>query len=224
MHEEGGYAEFAVAKENEVRAQAQIDQLTSRPPQSARRFDRVAGADRCRHICRLDKPFLFMAVPAGSGTWRFKSPRRAVRASIATASTANQEFLHKLGADQTIDYTKTKFEEVVKDVDVVLDAVGGDTLPRSYGVVKKGGIIVTIAGEPDQAALDAHEIRGISISAAPKSETFAGLTRLIEDKKLAPVVTQGLSACRSGQSPRADRDSAHPRQNRPRVSRRHPKS
>ena len=58
---------------------------------------------------------------------------------IATASTANQDFLKKLGADQAIDYTKTKFEDVVKDVDVVLDAVGGDTLTRSYGVVKKGG-------------------------------------------------------------------------------------
>ena len=56
--------------------------------------------------------------------------------------------------------------------------------------LKKGGVIVTIAGEPDQAALDAHGIRGISISAEPKSETFAELTRLIEDKKLTPVVTQ----------------------------------
>ena len=66
---------------------------------------------------------------------------------------------------------------------------GGDTLTRSYGVVKKGGTIVTIAGEPDQAVLDAYGIRG-SISSAPKGETFAELTRLIEDKKLTPIVTQ----------------------------------
>jgi NADPH:quinone reductase-like Zn-dependent oxidoreductase len=109
---------------------------------------------------------------------------------IATASTANQEFMRKLGADQTIDYTKTKFDEVVKDVDVVLDAVGGETLQRSYGVVKKGGIIVTIAGEPDQAALESREIRGTSISAAPKSETFTALTELLESGKLKPEVTK----------------------------------
>jgi NADPH:quinone reductase-like Zn-dependent oxidoreductase len=108
---------------------------------------------------------------------------------IATASTTNQEFLKKLGADQAIDYTKTKFEDVVKDVDLVLDAVGDDTLTRSYGVVKERGTIVTLAGELDQGALDAHRIRGVSISASPKSETFAALTRLIDEKKLTPVVT-----------------------------------
>jgi NADPH:quinone reductase-like Zn-dependent oxidoreductase len=56
--------------------------------------------------------------------------------------------------------------------------------------MKKGGIIVTIAGEPDQAALDSHEIRGTSISAAPKSETFAALTDLLESGKLKPEVTK----------------------------------
>jgi NADPH:quinone reductase-like Zn-dependent oxidoreductase len=106
---------------------------------------------------------------------------------IATASTATQGFLKKLGADQAIDYRKTKFKDVVNDVDLVLDAVGGDTLTRSYGVGKKGGIIVTIAGK---AALYAHGIRGVSISTAAKGETFAELACLIEDRKLTPVVTQ----------------------------------
>jgi len=56
---------------------------------------------------------------------------------IATASTANQDLLKQLGADVAIDYTKTKFEEVTKDVDVVLDTVGRDTLARSYAIVKR---------------------------------------------------------------------------------------
>ena len=55
-----------------------------------------------------------------------------------------------------IGYTKQKFEDVAKHVDVVLDAVGKDTLARSYGVVKKGGFIVTIAGQPDQTQLDKY--------------------------------------------------------------------
>src|SRR5204862_6124129 len=58
---------------------------------------------------------------------------------IATGSTANQDLLRQLGVDQPIDYTTTKFEDVLKDVDVVLNAVRGDTLSRSYGVVKKDG-------------------------------------------------------------------------------------
>ncbi len=63
---------------------------------------------------------------------------------IATASTANQDFLKQLGADVAIDYTKQKFENTAKDVDVVLDSIGKDTLARSYGVVKKAGIIVSL--------------------------------------------------------------------------------
>jgi NADPH:quinone reductase-like Zn-dependent oxidoreductase len=111
---------------------------------------------------------------------------------IATASTANQELLKQLGADVTVDYTKTKFEDVAKDVDVVLDSVGKDTLTRSYGVVRKGGIITTLVAQPDQAELDKHGIRGAAISVKPNASELAEITRLIEEKKVKPVVSQVL--------------------------------
>ena len=79
---------------------------------------------------------------------------------IATASTANQDLLKELGADNAVDYKKQKFEDVAKDVDVALDPIGKDTLARSYGVVKKGGFIVSIVARPNQAELDKHGIRG----------------------------------------------------------------
>src|SRR5438105_5331208 len=68
---------------------------------------------------------------------------------IATASTANQDLLKQLGADVAIDYTKTRFEDAAKDVDSVLDPVGKETLARSYGVVKKGGIVMSLVARPD---------------------------------------------------------------------------
>jgi NADPH:quinone reductase-like Zn-dependent oxidoreductase len=111
---------------------------------------------------------------------------------IATASTPNQDLLKELGADQAIDYTTTKFEDVVKDVDIVFDAVRGDTLARSYGVVKKGGIIVSITGQPDQAELDKHGIRGSSLMAHPDAKVLAELTKLIDAKKIKPEVSQVL--------------------------------
>jgi NADPH:quinone reductase-like Zn-dependent oxidoreductase len=111
---------------------------------------------------------------------------------IATASSANQDFLKQLGADLAIDYTKTKFEDVAKDVDVVLDMVGEETLKRSYGVVKKGGIIVSIVDEPEQAALDARGIRGVALRSTPKADVLEELTRLIDAKKMRPVVSQVL--------------------------------
>src|SRR5262249_2406885 len=95
---------------------------------------------------------------------------------IATASTPNQEFLKQLRVDQPIDYTKTKFEDVVKNVDVVLEATRSDSMARSYGVVKKGGVIVSITGSPDQAQLDQHGLRGQSLMAHPDASVLEELT------------------------------------------------
>jgi len=111
---------------------------------------------------------------------------------IATASTANQDLLKQLGADVAIDYTKTKFEDVAKDVDVVLDPIGKDTLARSYAVVKKGGFIATLVSRLDQTELDKHGIRGESIASRPEAAELAEITKLIEAKKIKPVVTEVL--------------------------------
>ena len=111
---------------------------------------------------------------------------------IATASTANQDVLKQLGAEVAIDYTKQKFEEIAHDIDLVLDPVGRDTLARSYGVVKKGGIVVTIVSRCDQAELKKHEIRGASLSSHPDSGELGEITKLIDGGKIKPIVTEVL--------------------------------
>ncbi len=111
---------------------------------------------------------------------------------IATASTANQDLLKQLGADVAVDYTKTKFEDVAKDVDVVLDPVGKETLARSYGVVKKGGIVMSLVARPDPVELKKHEIHGAGISSHPDAEDLAEIAQLIDAGKIKPMVTQVL--------------------------------
>ena len=109
---------------------------------------------------------------------------------IATASTANQEFLKQLGADVAIDYTKQKFEDVAKDVDVVLDSIGRDTLARSYGVVKKGGIIVSLVARPKQDELQKHGIRGTALNVESTSEQLAKIGERIDARKIKVIVSQ----------------------------------
>jgi NADPH:quinone reductase-like Zn-dependent oxidoreductase len=111
---------------------------------------------------------------------------------IATASTANQDLLKQLGADVAIDYTKTKFEDVAKDVDAVLDPVGKDTLARSYGVVKKGGIVMSLVARPDPTEIKKRGIRGAAISVHPDAEDLAEIAHLVDAGKIKPVVTQVL--------------------------------
>jgi NADPH:quinone reductase-like Zn-dependent oxidoreductase len=111
---------------------------------------------------------------------------------VATASTANQGLLKELGADVAIDYTKQKFEDIAKDVDVVMDSIGKDTLARSYGVVKKGGFIVSLVARPDPAELEKHGIRGAPMSVDPNSAELAEIGKLIDEKKIKVVVSQIL--------------------------------
>jgi NADPH:quinone reductase-like Zn-dependent oxidoreductase len=128
----------------------------------------------------------------GVGSFAIQIAKARGARVIATASTANQDLLKQLGADVALDYTKQKFEEIAHDVDLVLDPVGRDTLARSYGVVKKGGIVVTIISRCDEAELRKHEIRGASLSSHPDSAELAEITKLIEIGKIKPIVTQVL--------------------------------
>ena len=126
----------------------------------------------------------------GVGSFAIQIAKARGAKVIATASTANQDFLKQLGADVTIDYTKQKFEDVAKDVDVVLDSIGGDTLVRSYGVVKKGGIIVSLVARPKQDELQKHGIRGTALNVESTSEQLAEIGELIDARKIKVIVSQ----------------------------------
>jgi NADPH:quinone reductase-like Zn-dependent oxidoreductase len=126
----------------------------------------------------------------GVGTFAIQIAKARGARVIATASTANQDFLKQLGADVAIDYTKQKFDDIAKDVDVVLDSIGKDTLARSYGVVKKGGIIVSLVARPDQSQLEKHGIRGAAVSVDPNSEELAEIGKLIDQGKIKVIVSQ----------------------------------
>jgi NADPH:quinone reductase-like Zn-dependent oxidoreductase len=126
----------------------------------------------------------------GVGSFAIQIAKARGAKVMATASTANQDFLKQLGADVAIDYTKQKFEDIAKDVDVVLDSIGKDTLARSYGVVKKGGIIVSLVARPKESELEKHGIRGAALSVDPNSEELSEIGRLIDEKKIRVFVSQ----------------------------------
>jgi len=71
----------------------------------------------------------------------------------ATASAGNLDFVRALGADVVIDYRATRFEDVVCDMDLIFDAVGGETLERSWKILESTGKLITIVGETTQAPL-----------------------------------------------------------------------
>ena len=191
LEREGGYAEFVTAKEEQVA-----------PKPKTASFAQAAGAGAAGATAwealvdtanlRAGQTVLIHGGSGGVGHLAIQIAKARGAKVFATASTANQEFLRQMGADVAIDYTRAKFEEVAKDVDVVLDTVGRDTLERSYGVVKRGGIIVSIVDEPKPAALEAHGIRGVTLRCTPKAAVLEELSKLMEAKKFTPVVSQSF--------------------------------
>ena len=110
---------------------------------------------------------------------------------IGTAS-INLDFLKELRVDEIIDYSKVAFEEVVKDVDVVLDLVGtnNDTQARSWKVLKPGGILVSTVQFPSQETAEAHGVRCAMVATTPPiGPTLATIAKMIDDGQLTPHVS-----------------------------------
>lgn len=111
---------------------------------------------------------------------------------IGTAS-VNIRFLQELGVDQAINYAETPFENVVKDVDIVLDTIGGDTQERSWWVLKRGGILVSTVQPPAPETATAHGVQQAFVSSAPPvGETLTKVAALVEAGKLRPEVSHVL--------------------------------
>jgi NADPH:quinone reductase-like Zn-dependent oxidoreductase len=111
---------------------------------------------------------------------------------IGTASAKNHEMLYELGADELIDYTTERFEDVARNIDVVLDTIGGETQERSWQVLKKGGILVSLVQPPSENKAKEHGVRGIRLGARPNGQELAEIAKLIDAGKLAPVINRIL--------------------------------
>jgi NADPH:quinone reductase-like Zn-dependent oxidoreductase len=111
---------------------------------------------------------------------------------IGTASAKNHEMLYKLGADEMIDYTTQRFEDVAGNIDVVLDTIGSDTQERSWQVLKTGGVLVSLVQQPSEKEANEHGARGIRLGARANGQELAEIAKIIDAGKLAPVIDRIL--------------------------------
>jgi NADPH:quinone reductase-like Zn-dependent oxidoreductase len=108
---------------------------------------------------------------------------------IGTAS-INLDLLRELDVDETINYAKTPFETVVRDVDVVLDTVGNDTQQRSWSLLKPGGILLSTVQAPSEEIAANHGVRQQMIASWPPiGPTLTQVARLVDEGQIKPVVS-----------------------------------
>lgn len=98
----------------------------------------------------------------------------------ATVGDKDREFVERLGADEVIDYKNQKFEDILSDFDAVYDTVGGDVTERSFRVLKKGGILVSMKGQPDEKLAQKYQVFAIGQFTKINAEHLKRLSELVD--------------------------------------------
>jgi NADPH:quinone reductase-like Zn-dependent oxidoreductase len=117
---------------------------------------------------------------------------------IATASAGDAGFVAGLGAAQVIDYRASRFEDSVRQVDVVFDTVGGETLERSWKVLKPGGRMVTIAATEEAAANE--RVKQAFFIVEPNQKQLNEIGNLLEARSLRAVVAAVVPLSQAAQA------------------------
>lgn len=144
----GAFAECALVRESAAaRKPARLDyvQAASLPLVGLTAWQALIGLARLQ----AGQKVLIHAGSGGVGTFAIQLAKHLGAHVATTASVGNHALVKSLGADVAIDYNTTRFEEEVRNQDVILDTQGGDTLLRSFEAVRPGGVVVTIGGRPD---------------------------------------------------------------------------
>jgi NADPH:quinone reductase-like Zn-dependent oxidoreductase len=136
---------------------------------------------------------LIHGAAGGVGSYASQIAKHLGAQVIGTASGADIDYLRALGIDQIIDYKQERFEDKARAVDAVVDLVGGETLKRSYSVVKKGGVLATTVQPVDSSAAERAGIRAVQVIMKRNATDLAELARLVVIGAVKPRLDETLN-------------------------------
>src|SRR5438105_6997622 len=111
---------------------------------------------------------------------------------FATASTKNQDLLRELDVDEPIDYTQQRFEDIARKIDIVLDTLGDETQERSWSVLKKGGVLVSLVQPPSEEKAKKLGVRAALLGAQPNGAQLAEIAKSIDSGTRTPETNRIL--------------------------------
>lgn len=139
-----------------------------------------------------EQSVLIHGAAGGVGTFAVQFAKWKGAYVIGTASAKNAEFLKSIGADEVIDYKNQRFEDLVGNLDVVLDTVGGDTFDRSWEVLKPGGFLVTTVANIPEGEPEKRGVRAKRVATQSDGKELAQIAAITDELKIKPVVTTVL--------------------------------
>lgn len=187
IERDGAYAEYIAVKASEAaRKPATLDHIHA----AAVPLTALTAWQALVETAQLQagQTVLIHAAAGGVGSLAVQLAKAKGARVIATASAVNIGLVAELGADQFIDYTKTRFEDVAKDVDVVFDTIGDDTQERSWQVLKPGGILVSVVSPPPETTATARGVRSAFVFIQPSGQQLTAIARLIDKGQMKPIL------------------------------------
>ena len=176
--ESGSYAEYALSMESYIaRKPDELDHTRAAALPVAGLVAWQALFDTAN--LTAGQKVLIHAASGGVGSFAVQFAKWKGAHVTGTASGAHVEHVRQLGADEVIDYRKAKFEEVARDVDVVLDTMGGETQERSWRVLKRGGVLASLVQQPPADKAATAGARGFFVRQKANSEQLAAIADLV---------------------------------------------
>jgi NADPH:quinone reductase-like Zn-dependent oxidoreductase len=185
----GGYAEFAVVKVTETAKKPESLDVVEAGAVPLAALTAWQGLFNHGHL-KAGQRVLVQGGSGGVGHFAIQFAKAKGAVAITTASAVHHDFLRRLGADQIVDYETQRFEEVVDEVDLVFDLIGGEVQERSWQTVKRGGVLVSTLNEPSKEKAAAAGARGMRYTVTESGEDLAAIGELIDSGKVKPMVTR----------------------------------
>ncbi|HUH79331.1 MAG TPA: NADP-dependent oxidoreductase [Methanoregula sp.] len=136
---------------------------------------------------KAGQKILIHGASGGVGTFAVQFAKLAGARVIGTTSKKNFEMVRSIGADELIDHTAEDFSKKVRDADVVFDTIGGETQAMSWGVIRKGGVLVSTLGADEKAAA-AHGVAGKSFMLISNGARLEEIGRLVDAGRVSVVI------------------------------------
>lgn len=187
----GGYSEYAIAKIGDIAPKPQsldFENAAAIPLGALTAWQAIFDLANLSSGQRI----LITGASGGVGSLAVQLAKAKGAYVIGTASGRNEEFVRSLGADEFVDYTRQNFEEVVREVDVVFDAVGGDTFEKAFQTLKKGGFLVTAVEFPSEEKAREFGVKVARVHCKPNAEQLAAISELVDEGKLKAHVENVL--------------------------------
>jgi len=188
----GSFAEFTLVKAEQLAPKpASVDFLAAAALPLAAVSAYQALVDHMN--LQAGQKILIHGAAGGIGSLAVQIAKSLGAYVAATASAADTEFVKGLGADEVIDYKTQDFSQVIHDYDAVFDTVGGETNAKSYQVLKNGGAFVSMLEAPNEALVNAKNLRYTQQSSQATPERLRAIAELVDSGRLAVNIDKVFS-------------------------------